>query len=103
MRRRRDAAAGLVPNVKLTLHDLQQLDEEVLRHLPEEVLRALTLTLLTDLKEAQERLHQNPTNSSRPPSSRPPWTRGGPPVKSAESDGRDVAPSGAERAAGEAC
>jgi hypothetical protein len=30
---------------------------------------------LEDLKEARERLRQNPTNSSRPPSSRAPWER----------------------------
>jgi transposase len=38
-------------------------------------LRGLSLRLLEDLKEARERLRQNPNNSSRPPSSRAPWER----------------------------
>lgn len=59
--------------MKLSQHDLQQLDEDALRRLPEAALRHLSLTLLADLKEARERLAQNPRNSSRPPSSRPPW------------------------------
>ena len=62
--------------MKLTPYDLRQLDDDVLRRLPEDALRALSATLLADLKEAQERLRQNPNNSSRPPSSRPPWERG---------------------------
>jgi transposase len=33
--------------------------------------------LLSDLKEARERLDQNPSNSSRPPSSQAPWNAGG--------------------------
>jgi transposase len=64
--------------VKLSQHDLQQLDEDAVRRLPEERLRALSLTLLADLKEARERLAQNPSNSSRPPSSRAPWERSPP-------------------------
>ena len=60
------------PPVKLSPHDLQQLDEDALRRLPEDGLRHLALTLLADLKEARERLAQNPHNSSRPPSRRPP-------------------------------
>jgi len=61
--------------VKLSPHDLRQLDDAYLRRLPEDALRALSLTLLEDLKEARERLQQNPSNSSRPPSSRAPWER----------------------------
>lgn len=56
--------------MKLSQHDLQQLDEDAVRRLPEEALRHLSLTLLADLKEARERLAQHPRNSSRPPSSR---------------------------------
>jgi transposase len=41
--------------------------------LPEGSLRVLSVTLLADLKEAVERLDRNPSNSSRPPSSRAPW------------------------------
>ncbi len=58
--------------MKLSPHDLQQLEEEAVRHLPEEALRHLSLTLLADPKEASDRLAQNPRNSSRPPSSRAP-------------------------------
>ena len=64
--------------MKLSPHDLQQLDEETLRQLPEAVLRPLSVSLLADLKEARERLAQTPTNSSRPPSSRAPWEREAP-------------------------
>ena len=59
--------------MKLSQHDLQQLDEDAVRRLPAEALRHLSLTLLADLKEARERLAQHPRNSSRPPSSRAPW------------------------------
>lgn len=54
-------------------HDLRQIDETYLRSLePEELIR-VSIRLLKDLKEARERLNQNPDNSSRPPSSREPW------------------------------
>ena len=54
-------------------HDLRQIDETYLKSLGlEEVIR-VSLRLLKDLKEARERLNQNPDNSSRPPSSREPW------------------------------
>ncbi|WP_295608819.1 DUF6444 domain-containing protein, partial [uncultured Lamprocystis sp.] len=82
--------------MKLSQHDLRQLDDGYLQRLPEAALRALSLTLLADLKEAQERLQQNPNNSSRPPSSRAPWDRPG--VAAAEAPDTDeeeapVAPS----------
>jgi hypothetical protein len=54
-------------------HDLRQIDETYLKSLgPEEIVR-VSLRMLKDLKEARERLNQNPDNSSRPPSSREPW------------------------------
>jgi transposase-like protein len=59
-------------------HDLRQLDEERIRDLKEkdpEALVNLSIRLLEDLKEARERLNQNPSNSSRPPSSQAPWFR----------------------------
>jgi hypothetical protein len=57
----------------LSHDDLTQIDEAVLQALEERALRALSVKLLADLKEAHERLGQNPSNSSRPPSSRAPW------------------------------
>jgi len=78
--------------MKLSQHDLQQLDEDAVCRLPEAALRHLSLTLLADLKEARERLAQNPHNSSRPPSSRAPWDDD-PPV--AEPASADTAPEAA--------
>jgi transposase len=54
-------------------HDLLQIDETYLRSLEHEELIRVGIRLLKDLKEARERLNQNPDNSSRPPSSREPW------------------------------
>ena len=59
--------------MKLSEHDLKQLDDEKIRSLPAETLRTLSSKLLSDLKEARDRLNQSPDNSSRPPSSRAPW------------------------------
>jgi hypothetical protein len=59
--------------MQLSRHDLSQLDDAYLAGLEETSLRALSVKLLADLKEACERLEQNPSNSSRPPSSRAPW------------------------------
>ena len=74
--RRRGAGKRKVPSdVQLSRYDLSQLDEDYLAKLPEQQLRSLSAKLLADLKAAHERLDQNPTNSSRPPSSRAPWER----------------------------
>jgi IS1 family transposase len=57
-------------------NDLRQLDAERIRQLRErdpDALAQLSERLLDDLKEAHERLNQSSRNSSRPPSSRPPW------------------------------
>jgi hypothetical protein len=59
--------------MRLSRHDLAQLDDAYLAGLEEASLRALSVKLLADLKEAHERLEQNPSNSFRPPSSRVPW------------------------------
>ena len=60
----------------LSDHSLRQIDDDYVRSLGTDELRGLSLRLLADLKEVRERLHQGPTNSSRPPSSRAPWERG---------------------------
>lgn len=57
--------------MRLTPHDLMQLDDGYLESLTPEVLRNVSKKLLADLKEAVDRLNQNPNNSSVPPSSRP--------------------------------
>lgn len=64
--------------MKLSDHDLRQLDDERLHQLrmrdPDQ-LEHVSVIMLSDLKEAVERLNQSPDNSSKPPSSRPPWFR----------------------------
>ena len=57
----------------LSDHDLRQLDDAYLAGLTPEQARALLSKALADLKAARERLAQDPSNSSRPPSSRAPW------------------------------
>jgi len=92
----------------LSRHDLAQLDEAYLAGLPEGSLRTLSVTLLADLKELFERLEQNPSNSSRPPSSRAPWegvaageqrqeTPGQSGETSAAGDTQETAPPAAEQ------
>lgn len=63
----------------LTEHELLQLDEAFIYHLLERdpaALAGLSIKLVNDLKEALERLNQNPTNSSRPSGSLGPWEKG---------------------------
>ncbi len=61
--------------MQLSNDDLSQLDEKELLNLSEDDLRRISIKLLTDLKEARERLNQNSHNSSRPPSSEAPWEK----------------------------
>lgn len=78
--------------MQLQDHDLRQLDEAALRQLFElnpSALLGLSERLLADLKEARERLNQNPDNSSRPPSSRDPWSRKDAPAPDAEAPARN--------------
>jgi transposase len=82
--------------LQLKDHDLRQLNADRLRQLGQRqpgALVDLSVRLLEDLKEARERLNQNPDNSSRPPSSRAPWFREGsssePPASSASTDSAD--------------
>jgi transposase len=81
--------------MKLSDSDLQQLDEaRVLRMQPEHKDKLL-VTLISDLKEARERLNANSQNSSRPPCTDPPWSNANdapannatPAVKAPESKG----------------
>lgn len=61
------------PGMHLSDHDLRQIDEAALANLTPEQARALLSKAIVDLKRARERLAQNPSNSSRPPSTRAPW------------------------------
>ena len=50
-------------------HELLQIDENFISRLREQdpdALAGLSIKLVSDLKEALERLNQNPSNSSRP-------------------------------------
>ncbi len=60
--------------MRLTDHDFRQIDAAYLDGLSPEALREVSKRLCQDLKEARERLNQTPENSSRPPSTRAPWT-----------------------------
>ena len=61
----------------LSKHDLFQMNDEWLKKLPAELLLEVSKRLLHDVKELQDRLNQNPGNSSRPPTSQPPWAKTG--------------------------
>ena len=55
------------------------MDEEFIYRLlgrDPDALAGLSIKLVNDLKEALERLNQNPTNSSRPSGSLAPWEKG---------------------------
>ena len=59
-------------------HELLQIDENFIDRLREQdpdALAGLSIKLVSDLKEALERLNQNPTNSSRPSGSLAPWEK----------------------------
>ena len=68
-----DMGTSCGSGMHLSDHDLLQLDDAYLEGLSPEQARALLAKALADLKAARERLAQNPSNSSRPPSSRAPW------------------------------
>jgi transposase len=81
----------------LRKHDLLQMDDEWLKKLPAELLLEVSKRLLHDVKELQDRLNQNPENSSRPPTSQAPW------AKHDDPEGKDAAAENepAEVASGE--
>ncbi|SHN93805.1 hypothetical protein BHECKSOX_1096, partial [Bathymodiolus heckerae thiotrophic gill symbiont] len=59
--------------------ELLQIDEPFIRKLLEkdpDALAGLSINLANDLKEAMERLNQNPSNSSKPSGSLAPWDKG---------------------------
>jgi transposase len=61
--------------MRLSKHDLFQMDDEWLKKLPAELLLEVSKRLLHDVKELQDQLNQNPGNSSRPPSTKAPWEK----------------------------
>ena len=69
--------------MKLSDHDLQQLNAEWLEARTREELLQISEKLLDDLKEARERLNQNSSNRSVPPGSQAAWYH---PVGAAEKD-----------------
>lgn len=59
--------------MNLSDHDLKQIDSDYLSKLTEAQKLRLMEQLLEDLMVARDRLNQNASNSSRPPSSQAPW------------------------------
>ena len=59
--------------MRLTEHDLRQINQEYLASLSLEQLLHLSEKMLDDLRTARERLNQSPQNSSRPSGSYAPW------------------------------
>lgn len=85
--------------MRLTEHDLRQLDEAYLEGCNERQLREVSKRLLEDLKDARDRLNQTPANSSRPSGSMAPWERGEPSAEQqAGSEDANVEPRGDEDA-----
>jgi len=92
----------------LSDHDLRQFDDAYLAGLSDAQARALLGKALADLKLARERLGQNPSNSSRPPSTRAPWEQAGANADEGAAEkpnaeaGEDGEPGGDEHSRGEA-
>mgnify|MGYP000854698532 FL=1 len=84
----------------LSEYSLRQLDPAYLDSLDEAALRALSVQLLDDLKEARDRLNQGPDNSSRPPSSQALWERenGSPPESDAAVEDGGLKPASVKTA-----
>lgn len=59
--------------MRLTDHDLKQLNVTYLASLSPEQLLYLSKKMLDDLRDARDRLNQTPQNSSRPSGSYAPW------------------------------
>lgn len=64
-------------DMRLTDHDLKQIDQEYLASLTPVQLLQLSGKMLDDLRTARERLNQTPQNSSRPSGSFAPWEQAG--------------------------
>ena len=64
-----------MPN--LSEHDLRQMDPTWQQRQPEDTVRGLLARALDDLRQARDRLNQDPGNSSRPSGSMEPWRAAG--------------------------
>jgi hypothetical protein len=82
--------------MRLSDHDLRQIDDAYLEGLSLETLQGVSKRLCHDLKEARERLNQTPENSSRPPSTRAPWTAAQSETDAEENEDPPGATEGAE-------
>ncbi|HRF13678.1 MAG TPA: DUF6444 domain-containing protein, partial [Candidatus Accumulibacter phosphatis] len=85
--------------MRLSKHDLFQMDDDWLKGLPAELLLEVSKRLPHDVKELQDRLNQNASNSSRPPSTDAPWKKARDP---AVGKGAPVATDAPETAEGSA-
>lgn len=77
--------------MRLTDHDLKQIDADYLSSLSTEQLQGISEKLLEDLRDARDLLNQSPSNSSRPSGSYAPWEQAGfgeAEQKSAASEGK---------------
>lgn len=75
--------------MRLTNHDLKQIDHDYLASLSPEQLLNLSGKMLDDLRDARDRLNQTPQNSSRPSGSYAPWEQATFSDKEKESDAPD--------------
>ena len=80
----------------ITIFDRLQINDAYLDALSPETLREVSKRLCQDLKEARERLNQTPENSSRPPSTRAPWTVAQSETEAEEKEEEPVAAEGSE-------
>ena len=88
-----------MPN--LSDHDLRQMDPTWQQRQPEDTVRGLLARALDDLRQARDRLKQDPTNSSRPSGSMEPWRSSGEAEAAVSSDAAASDDVQAESKAGE--
>ena len=81
--------------MKLTDHDIKQINDTTLEQLSSKQLLSFTKTLLADYKKAKDYINQNSNNSSRPSGSMPPWASNdtpNPPDQGAQDNADDMSP-----------
>jgi hypothetical protein len=75
--------------MKLSSHDLKQIDQTYLSTLTHSQLLILTTKAFSDLNECHDRLNQNSTNSSTPSSAEKPWVKANPGKHAADNTEED--------------